>query len=222
MRKFRLVLISAAILVLLGAADTFATGQTPDKIIFNGKEYMLHSNPFEWYFVKFPEKKPKSENISSSLARGYVATFEIIDDALFLKDIQIQIQKKDSKNLQTEWKSILPEIVPDGGKLKIDWYTGLLVMPHGKMVQLLNAGYASTYENYILLEIAAGDVTRIKEFDHQNFLNFRELQFHAFKQTEQYRILFSELRKNENTTADFIDDFLKGQITTYSTKILVD
>ena len=222
MRKFRLVLLSAAFLVLLGAAEAFATGQTPDKIIYNGKEYMLQSNPLEGYFVIFPEKKLKSEIYSTNLIRGYLATFEIIDDALFLKDIQVQISKKDSKNFQTEWKSVLSEFAPEGEKLKIDWFTGLLVMPHGKPVQILNAGYATTYENYILLEIEAGNFNRAKELNYQNYLNFKELQFFAFKQTDEYKRIFEELSKNENATKEFIDDFLKGYITSYSSKFLVD
>ncbi len=61
------------VLVLFLAVDTFATAQQPDKIIYNGTTYDLHSNPLEAYFEKNPDKKSKSSVISSALWRGYVA-----------------------------------------------------------------------------------------------------------------------------------------------------
>ena len=78
---------------------------TPDKIIYDGKEHKLHSNPLEVYFEKFPDKKPKSEIRSSALWRGYVATFEFEDKSLYLKDIKIMVRKETEKNqFETDWK----------------------------------------------------------------------------------------------------------------------
>ena len=65
------------IVTLFLGINAFATAQYPDKIIYNGKEYDLHSNPLEEYFQKNPDKKPKATMISTALWRGYVATFEI-------------------------------------------------------------------------------------------------------------------------------------------------
>lgn len=220
MKRFRFVLLVSVL--LLSSVEIFATAQYPDKIIFKGKEYMLHSNPMEVYFAKFRDKRPKIEIRSTALWRGYVATFEVIDDALYLKDIHIQVRKKDSEMLDTEWKSAINEVFPGDKKLKIDWFTGLLVLPHGEMVNYVHMGYFSTYENYILLEIEAGNFKKSKEFDYKEYEKFRARQFEAFKKTDEYKKIFEDIRKKENANPEFIDKYLKSFIVNYTSKILVD
>ena len=48
--------ILTIILTLFLGLNVFATAQYPDKIIYNGKEYSLHSNPLEAYFEKNPNE----------------------------------------------------------------------------------------------------------------------------------------------------------------------
>ncbi len=214
--------ILLTVLIFLAAASAFATAQYPDKIVYNGQRYKLHSNPLEEYFSKFPEKKPRSGVVSSALWRGYIATFEIADKALVLKDIEVMAQKKNSRSFETEWKSVLKEVFPDGKTLKIDWFTGLLVLPHGEMVNYVHMGYGSTYEHYILLEISGGDFQRAKEFEHKEYEKFKARQFEAFKLTDEYRKLVDEFKKREDYAPDFVDSFLRDFITNYTSKILVD
>jgi hypothetical protein len=220
----KLKLIFALALIVFCAGKSFATAQYPDKIFYNGKEYLLHTNPLEKYFNQFPEKRPKNGLVSTALWRGYVATFEIKDGGLFLKDIEILVRKKnsDEKSFETEWKSVLSEVFPDKEKLKLDWFTGLLVLPHGKLVQYVHMGYASTYENYILLEISDGEFKRALEFDHKKYTAFKERQFEAFKKTDEYRKLFEEMSKDKSSSPAMIESFLKNFVIDYSSKILVD
>lgn len=219
--KTKILLI--LVVILLGTVNLFATAQYPDKIFYNGKEYALHSNPMEEYFQKFPDKKPKSGIISSALWRGYVATFEIADNSLYLKDIDILVSKKTKDNsFETEWKSVLSEVVPDNKKLKIDWFTGLLVLPFGEIVNYVHMGYGSTYENYILLEIDKGDFKLSKEYDYKGYERFKERQFQAFKKTEEYKKLIEDMKKKGDYDEKFADSFLRSFITSYTSKILVD
>ena len=101
---------------------------------------MLFTNPMESYFTQYPDKRPKNDVELTSLWRGYVATFEINDNQLYLKDIEII----DSNKKGIEWKSVLNEIFPNQEHIKIDWMTGLLVIPSGKLVNYVHMGYAST------------------------------------------------------------------------------
>lgn len=222
MLKLKLAVI--ALLFLFCVNKAFATAQYPDKIIFNGKEYSLHSNPMEDYFSKFPDKKPKGGIVSSALWRGYVATFEIADNSLLLKDIEIMVDKDDSKkNYDRDWKSVLSDVVPEKKKLKIEWFTGILVLPHGKLVNYVHMGYGSSYENYILLEIDKGDFKKSKEFNLEQYEKFKEKQFEAFKKTDEYKKLFDDLKKRDpGSTDEFINSFLKSFVIGYSSKILVD
>ena len=201
---------------------TFATAQYPDKIFFNGKEYSLHTNPLETYFEKYPDKKPKGGLMSSALWRGYVATFEIRDSQLIVKDIEIQIwDTTDRKSHATKWKSVLNEVFPEQKDKKVDWLTGLLVLPYGKLVNYVHMGYGSTYENYYLLEIDRGKFEKVKQFGYKNYENFKERQFQAFKQTEEYIKVKADLKK-DGSTDEFIDNFLRSFVTQYTSKILID
>jgi hypothetical protein len=173
------------ILTLFLGLNVFATAQYPDKIIYNGKEYSLHSNPLEVYFEKYPHKRPQDGIMSSALWRGYVATFEVKDNQLFLKDIEIEYRDTSSKeSYPYKWRSVMKEVFPDQKDVKIDWLTGLLVIPHGKLVNYVHMGYGSTYKNYILLEVDKGDLKKEKQFKYKEYEKFKERQFQKFKKTD--------------------------------------
>jgi hypothetical protein len=210
-------------MTFLCASSAFATAQAPDRIIYNGQEYSLHTNPMEEYFAKYPEKKPTSEVRSSGLWRGYIATFEVADNSLFLKDIGVLVSKKtESGGFDTEMKSVIADLVPAGKKLKIDWFTGLLVLPSGKIVNYVHMGYGSTFEKYTLIEIDKGEFKKAKDFDYQAYDKFKERQFEAFKKTPEYKKMVDDMKKDGDRDQKFIDSFLKGFVTDYTTKILVD
>lgn len=220
----KLKFIGILLVLLFSAGYAFATAQAPDKIFYNGKEYSLHSNPMEEYFVKFPDKKPKSEIMSSGLWRGYIATFEVTDNALYLKDIEIMINKDENgKSYNPGWKSVLSEVVPNGKKLKIDWFSGILVLPHGKLVSYVHMGYGSTFENYVLLEIDKGDFKKSKEFNYEEYEKFKDRQFEAFKKMPEYKTMYDDLKKRDpKATDEFINSFLRSFVISYSSKILVE
>jgi len=214
-------LITTALAILL-CFTAFATAQYPDKIIYNGKEYKLHSNPLETYFEKFPDKRPKGSIMSTALWRGYVATFEIKDSQLLLKDIQIQYwDTTNRENHDNKWKSVMNEVFPDQKIVKVDWLTGLIVLPHGKLINYVHMGYGSTYENYFLLEINKGEFIKAKRFNYKEYEKFKDKQFLAYKQTDDYKKIKTDLKK-DGTTEEFIDNFLRNFITQYTTKLLTN
>ena len=209
------------IVILFLGLKVFGTAQYPDKIIYNGKMYKLQSNPLEVYFKNNPDKKPESEIRSSALWRGYVATFEVKDTQLFLKDIEIQYQDTTSKEKnEYKWRSVINEVFPNQKDIKVDWMTGLLVLPHGKLVNYVHMGYSSKYENYILLEIDKGNLKKEKHFKYKNYERFKKKQFKAFKQTEDYKKIKADMQK-KGKTQKFIDSFLRNFITEYTFKILI-
>jgi hypothetical protein len=80
-----------------------------------------------------------------------VATFEVKNNELYVKDIEIEIRDTTVKSFATKWKSVLNEVFPSQSDIKVDCLTGLLVLPHGKLVNYVHMGYGSTYKRYILL-----------------------------------------------------------------------
>ncbi len=210
------------ILTLFLAVKIFATAQYPDKIIYIGKEYDLHSNPLEEYFEKNPDKRPEGGIMSTALWRGYVATFEVKDSQLYLKDIEIQYHDTTSKeSYPYKWKSVISEVFPGQKVVKINWLTGLLAIPHGKLVNYVHMGYGSTYKNYILLEFNKGDLKREKRFKYKQYEKFKERQFQAFKQTAEYKKIKSDFQK-DGSSDEFIDSFLRDFVTKYTSKILTE
>ena len=47
--------LNTLVLLVLTNLTVFGTAQCPDKIFYNGKEYMLHTNPMESYFAQYPD-----------------------------------------------------------------------------------------------------------------------------------------------------------------------
>ncbi len=68
-------LIIIALVVFIGIPKAFATAQSPDIIIYEDKEYKLHSNPLESYFEKFPDKRPQKSLQGQTLKAEYATTF---------------------------------------------------------------------------------------------------------------------------------------------------
>jgi hypothetical protein len=215
MKTILLTVISLVLTVCV-----FATSQSSDKIIYKGQEYLLNTNPLESFFEKHPNLRPESKIISSSLWRSYVATFEIQDNQLFVKDIVIMDDDTITGSNKTIWRSVFNHVFPTKKQTQLDWFTGLLVLPYGKLVNYVHMGYASTYENYILLEIDKGNLIQEKNMKSKEYEKFKEKQFKAFQKTEEYKKVKDELKKNGSGTDEFLDSFLKIYVIDYSTKIL--
>lgn len=200
-------------------AKISATAQSPDKIYYNNKEYALLTNPLEKYFEKNDDKRPKDGIVSSALWRGYVATFEIVEDQLFVKDIQIKIWDETSE--KTAWKSVIDEVFPKIEQRKVGWFNGFLTLPYGKQINYVHMGYGSTYENYVLIEIEKGKSIKSKELNFKEYENLKEKQFETYKTTEEYLKQKKELKKKRWKEKD-IDRFLRSYVVEYTEKLLVE
>lgn len=205
-------------------ADDLLTAQYPDKITFKGKEYNLNSNPLEPYFEKYPDKRPKGDIISTALWRGYIAHFEIIDDQLYLTDIEIEVADRDSKNSYPyKWISVFHQVFPNTNKIKVNWYTGILILPHGKMVDYVHMGFASTFRKYWLLEIDKGDFREARKYRNKEFVKFKKRQFQIFERTEEYQNLYDQLLANSyNEDEEFIKSFIADFVIDYTSRFLTD
>jgi len=214
MKIFLVILIS-----FFTFSKVFATAQYPDKILYNNKEYSLLTNPLEKYFEQHEDKRPKNTEMSSALWRGYIATFEIIENQLYVKEIEIQVWNE--KSDETEWKSVINDIFPKPEDRKIDWFNGLLTLPYGEIINYVHMGYASTYENYTIIEIQKGKYIKSKDLNFKEYDNFKERQFEAYKKSNEYLERRKELKK-DGLKKKYIDGFLKIYVTEYTEKLLTE
>lgn len=199
--------------------DVFATAQIPDRLIYEGKSYHLHNNPLEVYFKEHPRKRPEGEVTSTALWRGYIATFEIQDQVLVLKDLQIEVYEhqegKEEWMPNTTLKSVLKEVFPEEEAFKIDWCTEVLILPSGKLIKYVHHAYASTFEEYVLLEMKGGILTQSKAFDTAGYLAFKKQQLERFKATTDYQTYLTKWKEKYDYTAEEVDEVLEAGIFKY-------
>jgi hypothetical protein len=193
------------IIFLVQGLYLFATIQESDFLIYNGKKYEIIVYPMEYYFDSFPEKRPPA--IWSSLWRGYVATFEIIQNKLWVIDIH------------AGYVSIINEVLDGKDRMKIDWFNGLLVIPQGKRVRFEDMGFQ--YVDYFFLEIKNGNFIRELHMDDEQFIELQDRQFEKYKKSEDYRwsveFLMDEMNfmNFENRSEEEIENYLKIFIMDY-------
>lgn len=126
----KIVLLSA--ILSLSITFSFATEQFPDLLIIENDTLYLKSFPLEELRLK--EKFKKSpfeyhENINfphTGCYRGYVATWKVIDNKLFLIEIEKVDSSRQKLNIEDYFNKndYKPSLV--NGRIFADWYSGTL------------------------------------------------------------------------------------------------
>jgi len=150
------------ILILTHPFYSFATTQLSDRLIYEGNIYMLQENPLELYFMRFPELRPSSAWVTN-LSRRYVATFEIIQDELYVVKIEALRVDYVNGNYLDNWIDVTVECLNGSEKMKLDWYFGYISFP------LLESDY---YSDYVMMEIFRGQVEHIHNYTGEQYRNF--------------------------------------------------
>jgi hypothetical protein len=89
----------------------------------------------------------------------------------------------------------------------VDWYSGMLIIPKGKIIKSVMLGYASQYEKYTLINILNGIVQSIIDMTNKEYQKHRRLIFREYKRTNEYlEYIKNKIIKNEDTLN--IDEFL--------------
>jgi hypothetical protein len=212
--KARTVLVGCALSVLVFVAThAMATVQAPDVIIIDGKNESLDTNPLAPYLSAHPKVIPKSDDPSSENLRGYVATWEILNEKLFLRKIDVAFRNpgappnEDSRII----RNVIHQVFPDSKDIVAAWYSGALVIPRGKLVKYVHMGYGSTYERYTIVTVNEGLVSRTLNLSAEDFANYRESQFQAFKRTSEYATKFKEAKSYDPSYSDaFVESVLQS------------
>lgn len=192
-------------ILALGYLLASATTQKLDKLIYNGKEYELYNDYFEPYFRKNTDQRPQF--MSSALWKGYVATFEIEDNQLFVIDLEKEAY---DENDSLGMKSIFNEIFPDSKKVKVDWFSGIFWGGYDNKPH-----YFRFYEfdNYCLFEIKDGNITKFKELPKRRYKKFKKQQAKAFKETDMYTECIVKLKEQYAKYAKEMIKYYKYAIT---------
>ena len=210
------------ILLLTIYSSLSASVYSPDKLLYNGKEYnILDSKHLSHLFVNktdHAEIAPNGEIIVSTASRqGYIGTFKIEDNQLYV----IAIQKYYMEEMKIKREEAYSSLFPNTDQKKADWVSGLILageIPEGGFKN------GDSPKDYILLEVLDGTVIKEKKLNKKELNNFKKKQYESFKNTEEYNSVFKRLKAE---AADYvsdksIDETIKLFILTHSTRILVD
>jgi hypothetical protein len=142
---------------------------------------------------------------------------------LFLEDIKVYrgaINR--GEYYYDDFQSILKEVSPKNQKLKINWYTGLLVSAYGENPTDPYSffSYMNTFEKYTLFEINSGNFRRHRDFDSRRFLDFKVKQFKAFKRTPEFKDTLMKLSSNGRDVKRS-EEIIRESIILYSKRFLV-
>ena len=147
MKKF---LTTLFLIVLTG--NVWATAQMGDILVYQGQNKSIFSNPLEFYF---DEQHPRPNEVfqfsCTANWRGYVATWKIEEDYLYLVKLVEGSCSHDAPEIPLG--SIFPE---QQSPIKATWFTGRLRIPLGKRLQYVHMGYGSVYEKALFLSIENG------------------------------------------------------------------
>lgn len=114
---------------------------------------MLCSEPLGT-FLENSGSTVKFHGTSTALWRGYVGTWSIEADRLYLTGLQGHVLK-DGRELEVE----LDALFPDYSKgVFAHWFTGELRCPSGQRLNYVHGGFNSTYERDLFLRVQRGVV----------------------------------------------------------------
>jgi len=160
------------------------TAQAPDVLLIDGEEVPLFAAPLNEYLSGLGQEWPFATAWTSSW-RGYVATWTIDDDRLFLLGLEgwaaaQRIHADDPMKVSLreaiaaippdvdlgEW-ALNPRKIPltflfadAGERVAATWFTGVLRVPRGKELEYVHMGFESVYEEYLVITIEQGRVAR--------------------------------------------------------------
>lgn len=216
-------LTASFLFALFVSFNTFGTPQIPDVIIMGGKVFYINRYPLEEYFKKYPDKRPDSEVISTGLGRGYIATFEITNKLLILKDVEVIVPTED---LSLKLESVFKYLFPDQEQIVADWFTGQLAVRCDKSINYAHREIALADTRYILFEFIEGNLVYEKKSKKRKYKEFKARQFETFSKTMDYRFFKWDLIRDKTITEDSgitedsIDKFIQDHFTIYPPEIL--
>jgi hypothetical protein len=138
----------------------WATVQVPDKLIFEGKSHELYAVPLESYFSGRRPRPKWLKETNTACWRGYVATWEVVDDMLYLKRVDLGNFEKP--------KNLTPRLFP-GKKPPIpaDWFSGTVRVPMGKVLPNAPVVFGPVREEDLFLTFENGRLVKRHRVDNR-------------------------------------------------------
>jgi len=126
------------------------TAQIRENLIYDGRNLSMCTEPLSDYFA-LGGRKPEFKFNCTALWRGYVGTWEIVGDRLYIVSLKGTLKDGTAATLE----SVFPGYTE---RVFAHWYTGTLRLPEGERLKYVHMGYSSIYERDHFLSVQKGIV----------------------------------------------------------------
>lgn len=126
------------------------TAQAMEKIFIDGLEYSMASEPLEQYLSCF-EGVLNFNSQSTDCWRGYLGTWKIADNKLYLIGLEGNIQ-----TMEGEKDISMDYLFPFEKEVFAEWYCDEIRIPQGRLLHYVHMGYESVHEKDLLINIENG------------------------------------------------------------------
>ena len=114
------------------------TAQIPETLLLDGQAVAMMTNPLNEYLA-LGGPCPEFRSGCTALWRGYVGTWELRDERLYLIELTGTLSTGEPASLE----SVFPGF---GQRVFAHWFSGTVRLPQGKRIQYMHMGYGSRFE----------------------------------------------------------------------------
>lgn len=169
------------------SCNVFATKQRPDTIRIDNQIFLLnaslyYNNPVLDYYLLNKIKAP-FQYYASNCSRGHIATYSIINDSIFITQIQDNgMTYNEIDSTHDKMKSVVKyssldmdtlfKIEKTDNKLFVNWFDGYLIVEtihnEKRRISPCSKDTLNTYESdeYILIKIEKGKIAKQIKYDN--------------------------------------------------------
>jgi len=124
------------------------TAQIQEILIYKDEQHRMSAEPlFNYWALGGPN--PSFRMRTTALWRGYVGTWSVIKNRLYLTGIDANHENGKQATLESLFPGY-PE------RVFAHWFSGRVRLPQGDVVEYIHAGYASVYEADLFLDFEDG------------------------------------------------------------------
>jgi ankyrin repeat protein len=138
------------------------TAQFGELLLYDGNRHEITETPLDSYF-ELNGIDPKFYSPHTALWRGYVGSWEIVENKLYLVELDGQTENVtivgNCMDVDVNGASMDTFFPHHQGRVFADWFTGTISIPQGDLLEHLSDEYCSVYEREIVLRVENGVAT---------------------------------------------------------------
>lgn len=196
------LLTGFAAVLLTVAQPVFATSQEPDRLVLEGEQLNLETNPLSPLIQAGHITLPEPVERWSSNWRGYVATWTVSNNQLLLSKLEVLLQRVGAdEKADPALVNVLSQVFPGHTQVPAEWFSGTLIVPRGEVVEYVHMGYGSTHERYTVLGVENGRIVARNDLSAKEFTDLRAERFADYQRTPEYALRFKEVSNEVSASA---------------------